>query len=159
MAGGVRRVPNPDAMRGMQELIALSKNKGKVGWFESAKYPDGTPVAYVALIQEMGSPQNSIPPRPFFRSTMAEKSKQWTGLLKSGCKAILAGNETAHSVMEKVTGKAAGDVRRKISKIREPALSQRTLDARLSRGLTSTKPLVDTGIMLQTLTHQVGSEP
>ena len=40
----------------------------QVGWFENAKYPNGTLVAYVALIQENGASDGKtiIPPRPFF---------------------------------------------------------------------------------------------
>ena len=34
----------------------IKKSKLEVGFFESAKYPDGTPVAYVAAIQEFGNP-------------------------------------------------------------------------------------------------------
>ena len=181
--GGVRRVPNPDAAKGLKELIALGNRKGKIGWFETAKYPDGTPVAYVAMIQEMGSPKNSIPPRPFFRPTIEAQSGVWKSQFRSGAKAILAGNETAASVMEKVTSKAAGDVRRTITKITQPDLSPVTLllrkwkqgdrgvkkitgrmvgwaAAELNNGPVdlsgvSTKPLVDTGYMLETLTHKV----
>ncbi len=47
-------------------LSAADKSDLQVGWFESAKYDDGTPVAGVAAIQEFGSAKNRIPPRPFF---------------------------------------------------------------------------------------------
>ncbi len=153
---GVRRVPNVAVQGALQELIALKQKKGKIGWLESNQYPDGTEVAYVALIQEMGSPKNGIPPRPFFRPTIAARSNTWKAQLKSGCKAILAGNETALSVMEKVAMGAAGDIRKTISGIKAPALSVNTIRNRLARGNSSTKPLVDTGLMLKTLTYSVG---
>lgn len=34
----------------------LAKKQLKVGFFAHSKYPDGTPVAYVAAIQELGYP-------------------------------------------------------------------------------------------------------
>lgn len=42
----------------------LNKKQLKIGFFEHSKYPDGTPIAYVAAIQELG--YGPIPPRPFF---------------------------------------------------------------------------------------------
>lgn len=153
---GVRRVPNVSVQSGLKELTRMGENKGKVGWLESNTYKDGTQVAYVALIQEMGSPQNGIPPRPFFRSTIAEKDKTWKAQFKSGCKAIIAGNETSRTVMEKVVMGATGDIKRKISQIKTPALSVATIRAREAKGNTSKKPLIDTGLMLQTLTYDVG---
>ena len=155
---GVRRVPNVAVQDALKELVRMKENKGKVGWLESNTYKDGTSVAYVAIIQEMGSPKNGIPPRPFFRPTIAAKSNTWKNQFKSGCKAILAGNETASTVMEKVVQGAAGEIKRTISKIQAPALSVATIRAREAKGNTSKKPLVDTGLMLQTLTYSVGSE-
>ena len=43
----------------------------KVGFFSTAKYQDGTPVANVAAIQEFGAPEAGIPERPFFRQSIA----------------------------------------------------------------------------------------
>src|SRR5262249_53586908 len=38
-------------------------------------YPDGTPVAMVAALDEFGS--EKAPPRPFFRNMVAAKSDEW----------------------------------------------------------------------------------
>lgn len=159
-------------------LTGIDNVQGKVGWFESAKYEDGTPVAYVATIQEFGSPKNAIPPRSFMRKTISEKSGEWKALFTSAAKSILAGNETNESAVEKLGLRAAGDVRKTISTLTEPALSEITILLRQHRkdggtvtGKTvgqaaaavgkestrplsvSTKPLIDSGIMLATLTN------
>lgn len=143
---------------------ALNRLTGKVGWLESAVYPDGTPVAYVATIQEFGSPAQGIPPRSFMRTTAAGKGSEWGAALAKGGKASLQGNISAREVMEQVTGAAAGDIRRTISQITSPPLNPATVEARL-RGKADkkhvgslTKPLVDTGLMLQTLTSVVEGE-
>ncbi|MDL2105264.1 hypothetical protein QQJ69_19235, partial [Proteus mirabilis] len=47
----------------------LARKRLSVGFFEHSKYPDGTPIAYVASIQELGYPAGGIPPRPFLRPT------------------------------------------------------------------------------------------
>ena len=155
----VLRITGP----GMAKLKALTQSQnevGKVGWFESAKYEDGTPVAYVAAIQEFGSPERSIPPRPFMRPTIQEKQNSWQSLAASGAKAIIAGTQTISSVLDALGQRAAGDIRRTISKITSPALAMSTLRARASRkkttiGAVSRKPLVDTGTMIQSLTSTV----
>lgn len=167
----------------------LAKLTAKVGWFSSAKYPDGTPVAYIAAIQENGVAERSIPPRPFFAPTIAAETVKWQTLVGKGAKAALKGTTDAHGVLEVVGLQAAGDVRKTISLIQSPPLSLITLLARKHKkeqgkkavgvereaitGKTigrfaraakdpnvdvsgvSKKPLVDTSLMLATLTNTV----
>ena len=94
----------------------LDKFKLMVGWLESAKYDDGKPVAGIAAVHEFGSPARGIPPRPFMRPTVENSKDDWIKLLESGARAILAGNETANSVMEKLGLLASGDIREAIAK-------------------------------------------
>lgn len=49
----------------------------RVGFLEDAKYPDGTPVAMVAAIQNFGAPAKGIPPRPFFNKFITDNSDKW----------------------------------------------------------------------------------
>ena len=44
----------------------------RVGFFSTARYDDGTPVATVAAINEFGSREANIPERPFFRQAIAK---------------------------------------------------------------------------------------
>jgi len=46
-----------------------------VGFMAGATYPDGTSVPSVAFWDEFGT--SRIPARPFFRTTIAEKSNDW----------------------------------------------------------------------------------
>lgn len=159
----------------------LNRLTGKIGWFESAVYPDGTPVAYVATIQEFGSPGQGIPARPFMRSTVAEKEAEWAGLMAKGANAVLQGRISAHEAMDEITQQAAGDIRRTISQLSSPALSNVTVELRRRRRSGETiigktvgdaakaansaffkpasqseaKPLVDTGILIASLTSVV----
>jgi len=56
--------------------------KMRVGFLESAApYPDGMPVATVALINEYGAPSRNVPSRPFFRTVMAERSRAWANIM------------------------------------------------------------------------------
>lgn len=154
----VRRTFGPAHAR-LEKLIADAKKKqASVGWFESAKYMDGTPVAYVATIQEFGYAPKNIPARPFMRPTITAKGSEWKDIAKQGAKAVLSGSYTIDGLFEIIGQKAAGDIREAISKISDPALKQSTIDARKRRaksGNASVKPLVDTGHMIGTLTSIV----
>lgn len=142
------------ARQALQQTIKdLDGQECRVGWFEGAKYENGTPVAYVASVQEFG--HGPIPPRSFMRSTQAEKSEDWTRLVEVAARGIAQGKRTSADVFELLGAQAAGDVRAKIASITEPELKKSTLAARRQRGNSSTKPLVDERIMINTLTHQV----
>lgn len=133
----------------------------RIGWFSSAKYPDGTPCAYVAAIQEFGVSSKNIPARPMLRPTREKYLPQWRELAAKGARAMLAGNETAWSVMEKIGLRAAGDIKKTITEVFTPPLSPKTIAARLRKrsdkhtlGLLA-KPLVDTGLMLSSVSSEV----
>jgi hypothetical protein len=53
----------------------------RVGFLEDATYPDGTPVAKVAAINNFGAPGAGVPARPFFTQMIAEKSPEWGKIL------------------------------------------------------------------------------
>lgn len=142
-------------------LAGVTDKVGKVGFFPSSAYPDGTPVAYVATIQEYGSPEQGIPPRSFMRTTVAEKQAEWKVAAGIGARAMLAGTATGEQVLEGIGLLAAGDIRRTISKLTTPELAPSTIAARRTQradkvtvGLL-TKPLVDTGTMLNAVTSAV----
>ena len=142
-------------------IEAVNNLSLQVGWFEGAKYPDGTPVAYVATINEYGYPEGGIPPRSFMRTTITERKRAWADLAKSGNRAVLAGNTTPRLVLTGLGLAAAADIKKKIVSINSPPLKAATIAARMRKlakgkkvGLL-TKPLIETENMLTTLTHSV----
>lgn len=139
-----------------KRLEEISKLKLKVGFFDQAKYPDGTPVAHVAAIQEYGT--NNIPPRPFIRPTVAERRQTWIDQLRTGFAKALEGKIEPRTVLEAVGEGVRGDVRKTISQINTPALAASTIKARRSRKVDpnqSVKPLIDTGKMLDSVEYRV----
>lgn len=129
------------ALEGLGDLI------GKTGYFETAKYTDGTPVAYVATIQEFGYPAGGIPARPTMRPTADQKRDEWAETMRLGAKAALNGDMTPRDALERLTLRAAGDVSAAIQAVTTPALSPETI---ARKGFA--KPLVDTGLMLRSPT-------
>lgn len=49
----------------------------RVGFLEGATYPNGTPVATVAALNNFGAPAAGIPPRPFFSNMVRDQSPEW----------------------------------------------------------------------------------
>ncbi len=146
----------------IKDLKSVRKLTTKVGYIEGSIHISGTPVAAIAATQEFGSAKKRIPPRPFFRPTISKRSGSWRGLAKSGFKAMLNGNATAIQVMESLGIAAEGDIKKTISQLTSPPLAPGTIAARkakLSKGKkvgNLTKPLVETGLMIKTLTSSVG---
>lgn len=165
----VRKVPGKDRKNLEVALKTLGNKVGKVGWFQGAKYPDGTQVAYVATIQEYGYSPKNIPPRPFMRPTVTKYTPQWKTIAQIKSRQVIQGKATSTDVLEAIGQKAAGQIRAKITQIYTPSLKFSTIQARLSRrgiGAKSRpytkeeignlyKPLVDTGHMLATLINVV----
>jgi hypothetical protein len=168
---------NPNAFAELElKLKQLDGFQTKVGWFDEAKYDDGTPVAYVAAIQEKG--YGPIPPRPFMRPAQIDNEQKWKETAGFAANKVLDGSYTGKDAMDLLGSVATGDIIKAISDVLSPPLSLITLMARKYRkegkkvtGRTigeiarrikkgdvdisgvSTKPLVDTGKMIATVTH------
>lgn len=154
----VRSKDNSDAVRKMLEQLA--HKEVRVGFFEHSKYPDGTPIAYVAAVQELG--YGPIPPRPFMRPAEQQNKVKWVAGIAKGVSAALDGSMTIDHALEQVGMVAAADVKKAIKAVTAPALSDATIRARASKkkskGNVSAKPLVDTGQMIQAVTSVVVTE-
>lgn len=151
----VRRTSNSEAIKKM--LAELDKKEIRVGFFENSKYPDGTPIAYVAAIQEFG--YGPIPPRPFMRPAEEANKGKWLKGIAAAVRAVISGQVTLDHALEQVGMVAAGDVRKAIKAVTAPPLAESTVRARQRRKkgkkAVSRKPLVDTGQMLQAVNSAV----
>lgn len=137
----------------------IQSKKLRVGWFDTSRYQDGTPVAYVAAIQEFG--HGAIPPRPFMRPTISQQRQAWRDTLRKGAKQVLAERLTFEQMLTAFGLSAAGQVAESIKAVTAPPLSPRTLAARQAKKKTpgvSEKPLIDTALMFQSVTAQVSDE-
>ena len=155
-----RKAGQIDALQ--KAVKALEGSQSKVGWFPSAVYEGGQPVAGVAQVHEFGSPARGIPPRLGMRATATEKRQEWANTAKNISKAAVQGKIAPGRVLEAVAMAAEGAIRATITKVNSPALKQATVAARkrrLANGgkgaqASIAKPLVDTGVLLNTLTSE-----
>lgn len=157
-----RVVVDKSALKTLRKSMKDANNiKTTAGWFESAKYDDGVPVAGIAAQNEYGNPKLGIPPRPFIRPTIAEKSNEWDLLLENGSRAVLNGSKTMSDVMQILGLKASADIKNAIARYQGTPLKDATVKARMRKkadGQTVgslTKPLVEEAIMLNTITYEV----
>ncbi len=146
----------------------------------AGSYPGGMGVAAVAAIQEFGAPRapgGAIPPRPYFRTMIAKQSPHWGGDLGHLLKAHNFDSEIALSLMG---DNIRGQLQASIIELMAPPLSKVTLmlrkmkrqtnfvgsltkvreaRARVAAGESvsgvSTKPLVDSGHLLQSVDFRV----
>lgn len=133
-------------------LDALDGVSAKVGWLDGNNYSDGTPVAYVAVIHEFGAPAAGIPARPVLRPAVARFQSAWMGLVEKGAVAVLEGRTTGADVLGLIAMQAAGDLAKQYQTPGGPALQPETV----ARKGFDTK-LVDSGILTQTIQHQVST--
>jgi len=119
----------------------------RVGFLSNASYPDGTPVAMVAAIQDYGAPSVGIPPRPFFRNMVADKRGEWPNAILL---ALKSARMDAKRALDVVGAAIAGQLRQSIIDTNSPALAESTI-----RRKGHSKPLVDTGHMLNSVDHEV----
>ena len=149
-----------------------------VGYHEDATYPDGTPVAMVAAIQDGGAPKVGIPPRPFFRDMVKNGSDHWGADLAKLLPAVDYDAKKALAIMGE---QMMGELQQSIVDILDPPLSPVTLmlrkmksdnpDLVINRSVVEearakvkagesyagapTKPLVDTGQLLRSVDAKV----
>jgi hypothetical protein len=152
----------------------------RVGFLAGSRYPDGTPVALAAAINEFGAPRARIPARPFFRNMIAAKRGEWPKAIAG----LLKANDYDAAAALDVTGHAIeGQLRESIAQTFAPPLSPVTLMLRKMKsqdqslvvtGKTvgearrrvaagestagvSTKPLVESGHLLNSVDHEVNT--
>lgn len=131
----------------------------RVGFLENASYPDGTPVALVAAANEFGDPGRNRPPRPFFRSMIAEKSQMWPKELGTVLQSTGYDADRALGLMgERIKGQLQASIR----EFSDPGLAESTIAAK-SRGRVGEhqagygpeKPLIETGHMLNSVDYDI----
>jgi hypothetical protein len=150
-----------------RKLVAL------VGIPGDARNPvdaDGKPaqinMASLAYIMEKGSPVNKIPARPFMEQTRQRSMKKVMGLMASLQKAISNGTLTAMAAIKKLGAAYEGEMKA----IFTTGTFERNADITVSggwmrnkvsgkafkvRGKGSSRPLIDTGRLRQSIIYKV----
>ena len=140
-------------VRGGRKLRNLLRRAGRggverlqVGFFESARYPDGTPVAAVAAWNEFGAA--NIPERPFFRIALAGMRDPIEQIIRNEINPLKL--VVDRQLADKIGAYAAGAVQESIADLTSPPNAPSTVARK-----GSSNPLIDTGQMRTAVTWRV----
>jgi hypothetical protein len=128
----------------LKQLATKMSGSVEVGFLEDAKYPDGTYVAAVAEANEYGA---SGPPRPFFRTMIAQESPTWGPKLAGALKHTNGDGKKALAI---VGDNIQGALIQSINDFTSPALAPSTIKR---KGFD--KPLIDSSHMVNSTGSRV----
>lgn len=133
----------------LAEMAQKVSNPGtlRAGFLPGATYPSGTSVAMVAAIQNFGAPSRGIPPRPFFGNVVAAGRKVWGKQLE---KILIANDWDATKSLDQMGELIEGEIRNSINNGSYVPLKPATV-----RRKGFDKPLIDTGVMVNSVGHEV----
>ena len=136
-----------------RELRAARKLVALVGIPNDAKRHKDNPnigLAEIAFIMEKGSTVNNIPPRPFMQQTRIMNEKKVAGLSKKYLSAISTGKMSAMDAIKKLGASYEGAMKRIFIAGAFAPDAPATV-----RRKKSSRPLIDTGLLRQSIKHKV----
>lgn len=137
------------SLKAALEKLGNSKKVLRVGFLETATYAnsegEALPVAQVAYWNEYGT--ENIPPRPFFRKTIAENSSEWG---KQVGQLLKANNYDADAALNKMGEHIKGQLTESILSYEDPPNAPSTIR---KKGFNA--PLRDTGTMARSIDYEV----
>lgn len=113
-----------------------------MGILSNQRYDTGASVKEVALRHEFGT--RTIPARPFLRPAYNKNIDKWKQYIYSG----LQSGKSLDTILNAVGSMGVGEIKREIASIVDPPLKKARKDG-------GTKPLVDTGLLLSSVTYEV----
>ena len=123
-----------------------------------ASRKDGDPMnnAQLAYLHDKGSPANNILARPFMQPGIQAGKEAIVAQLEGAAQAAIRGDPDGVDRRLNAAGLAAQSaIRKMINSGIAPALAAATIAARKRRGITRTKPLIDTGQLRNSITYVI----
>lgn len=106
--------------------------------------------AELAAVHEFGTKDGTIPERSFIRSSMQDNSQNYVGMHAGNLRKVVRGEMPFERSLDLLGVKAASDVQQQIRRGEFEELKQTTIDRK-----GSSSPLIDTGNLRQSITHEV----
>ena len=145
---------NPNWLQRLQRRYSDAPKIVKVGFptgteAVTVSYPNGTRVVDVAVGNEYGT--DNVPARPFVALSSGDITNQCAPILEQSAAALNNNNTQQYDQLLDTAGSvAAGIVKQQITDLRSPPNAQSTIERK-----GSSNPLIDTGLMRQTVTYKV----
>ena len=130
----------------------LQKNSGVLVGVPAGtgSYEDGAPIAVIAAVQEFGSADGRIPERSFLRVPLRQNAETFQSIWRAQVPKVVDGDMTMQQVMSQLGARAAAVSQEAISEGIAPENAEST-----KKRKGSSKPLVDTGRLRQSITYIV----
>jgi hypothetical protein len=148
-------MPVIDKDRGWNRIVRdsfyLGRHVSRVGFPDDGEpYEKGqdTTALTVALVHEFGAPNANIPERPFVRTAYDENVEAITTRAAEALGRVIDGLSTPEHEIAKLGEMHAADIQRKIQTGPFYPLKHSTVARK-----KSDRPLIDTGHMIQSVTH------
>lgn len=126
---------------GLKVKVGLPRGSGTHG-------PSGMPVVELGAIHEFGTER--VPERSFLRSTIREKRREHNDMIRRLGRNVIRGTETIERALGIVGTVVAANVQETIADGVPPPNAPSTIARK-----GSSTPLIDTGALRQSITHQV----
>jgi hypothetical protein len=110
----------------------------------------GLTLAMIAAVHEFGSPEHNIPERPFLREGIHRAIPKLNAVNVDSLRRVLLGKMTIEQAVDKLGAVAAGEVKRGFVEIEFMPLTADTVNRK-----GSTRPLIDTGSLRQSISYIV----
>lgn len=141
-----------------KRLLSKTPRNIEVGWFSEAKYDNGLPVAWVALLNEYGymtsgKYQGWHPPRPFFRVFLKEfitNSVLVRDKISPKVNRVALGKMTWAALNREIGQELVNWVKKKILETKSPPNTPLTISL---KGFND--PLIETGRMYDTVRYRI----
>jgi hypothetical protein len=130
------------ALTGKRERVV------NVGFPASAKELDGTSTAFIAAVHEFGS--EHVPERSFMRTSLEANRNKRKALNEQNLKKVLNGGITIDAALGQLGLMASSDIKEQIKNGSFAPLKEATIKRK-----GSSKPLIDTGQMRQSVTYEL----
>ena len=111
---------------------------------------DGLTNADLAMIHEFGSPAHNIPERSVLRKPLINNAEAVANLAKNAIGKFIAGEMSLETALGYVGEEAKGISKEAVTNGISPALKPATIKHK-----KSSKPLIDTGQLLNSITYEV----
>ena len=142
----------------IREIQKMDKSVTKVGFPQDAEpvlapggeYSDMSELATIAAVHEFGAPNRGIPERSFLRSGIDENRTKLADIQTRQAQLVADGKRTVKDALGVIGEAAVAFVRRKITTGPFKELSKITI---ANRKRPSTKPLIDSGSLRQSVQH------
>lgn len=146
-------------------LDQFREGKVRVGWFNDIRYDDGVSVAQVAYWNEYGT-YNFPAGRPFMRPMLHQNQRAILDNLRDQYRYAILHNQNTVKVLEKIGEDVRWRIQSQILATNTPPNAPITLNGGWMRNKKSgrlfyvipkigTHPLIDTGVMYETVSYQV----